>query len=147
MNKVFKLTSLLGFLVSLNTASSLAQPAFEVVEQSGFIFEFQKCTLPGGSVPLKCDFLVQNTGERSKLNIYAAYSRAFDTGFQEISGTSISLGGQKAKSVFSTVFPKGTTLKGTITFEKAPEGGITALDIRCYANSSYFNIEVPAYTE
>lgn len=130
MHKIFNLTSLLGFLISINTSSALANP---IIEQAGFIFKFQNCTVSNTSIALKCNFLVQNTKERRVLYVYASSSRAFDTGFNDIPGHNVSLGGREYQSTFSTEFPEETTLKGSITFEKAPEGKLTSLDLSCYS--------------
>ena len=140
MSKLFKLTSFLGFLLSLNTSSALAD---SLEEMGGFLFQFQKCSVSETSVPLKCDFLVKNIGERRTITIYSDNSRAYDTGFNDIAGTSVSLGGREYQSVYSTEIPEETTLKGNITFEKAPEGKLTSLDLNFYTDGTNYKVQLP----
>jgi hypothetical protein len=142
MSRIFNLTSLLGFLITINTSSALANP---IVEKAGFIFEFQGCNISGTSTPLKCDFLVKNTKERRKLFVYADKSRTFDTDFNEITGVTASLGGKEETTRPGTEFLEKTTLKGSITFEKAPVGELTNIDLSCYTygGEGSFNVEIP----
>ena len=141
MSKLFNVASLLGFLFSINASSALANPT---VEAAGFVFKFQKCSVSKASAPLKCDFLVKNTGERRSLSIYSTKSRAYDTGFNDIAGNSASLGGREYKSTYTTEIPEETTLKGSITFGKAPEGELTSLDLGCYVTGKgSFKVKLP----
>ena len=140
MSKVFKLASFLGFLFSVNASSALANSPVEI---GGFVFQFQKCSVSETSVPLKCDFLVKNIGERRTITIYSDNSRAYDTGFNDIAGTSVSLGGREYQFAYSTEIPEETTLKGNITFEKAPEGKLTSLDLNFRTDNMDYKVQLP----
>jgi hypothetical protein len=146
------LTGLLGFLLSINTASVLAQQEYPTLEQAGFIFKLEDCnTTSNRDVPLECEFLVQNTQEsRRQFNLYANYSRVIDTEGNIIQGLSSNLGnitdstnqygGYSYQTGIELV--NGIPVRGSIAFQKAPKGKIRLIDLRCFApDTNYFNVE------
>lgn len=67
----------------------------------------------------------------------------YDTGLNDIAGTSVSLGGRESQATYTTEIPEETTLKGSITFEKAPEGGLTSLDISFRTEGYKYKVKLP----
>ncbi len=151
MLKFSRLTGLLGFLLSINTVSVIAQPAYPTFEQEGIIFELQNCNNTSRTdTPLKCEFRVENTREgRRTFIIFADKSRIVDAEGNEIFGLTANLGNKGDGSKASSEIINGISIKGSITFKKAPVGTIQLVDLSCGAtreNSSSissFNVEIP----
>jgi len=116
------------------------------IQESGFVFEFLGCeTTPNSDIPLTCEFLVENTQDSEvALYLYARSgnpSRIIDASGNEIVASSVQLGSSSSVNSTSTDLPSKIPLKATLFFESAPEGGIRILDVGCFANSNYFDVE------
>ncbi|MFK8183992.1 MAG: hypothetical protein AB8B99_11505 [Phormidesmis sp.] len=129
------------------TANLLAQE-IPAIQKEGFVFEFLGCeSTPNTDVPLTCDFLVENSRDDERLlYLYAvptsAFSRVIDVRGNEIIATNVELGSASNTRWVSVEMPSRIPLRASLSFSKAPEGGIRILDVGAYnPDSSYFDVE------
>lgn len=118
------------------------------VQEEGFVFEFLDCEVtPNSDVPLTCEFLIENsrTDER-RLSLYARSntlpSRVIDASGNEIIASFVTLGSAGDSRTVRRALPSEVPMKGTLSFNKAPEGAIRILDLGLYTpGPGYFDVE------
>jgi len=146
MLKSIGISSILGFLFNTVSIPVLAEQVYPTFEQAGFLFELRECGFTTRSdAPLTCKFRIENTQDnRREFYIYADRSRVVDTEGNEIAGLTVNLGNKGDGNKAGTELIYKVPVKGSITFEKAPQGDVLLVDLRCWGTDvSYFNVEFP----
>jgi hypothetical protein len=162
MFNVLRLTSLLGLLININTASASGQLGVVTLEKQGFIFKFQGCkNRSNADIPLECEFKVENIQEGRRIfNLDANQSRIIDSEGNEIRGLVSNLGNRDTTNqnnnypqyYYPQYYQQGIVLVNkipvtvSVSFAKAPAGEIRLIDLLCYSQdtnyrNSSFNVE------
>ncbi|MFK8183991.1 MAG: hypothetical protein AB8B99_11500 [Phormidesmis sp.] len=128
----------------------LLEQEIPAIQEERFVFDFLGCeSTPNTDFPLTCDFLVENSqvAER-QLYIFASGgpgTRVLDTNGNEMIASSVQLGSSISNSSVYKNMPSKIPLKATLSFARAPEGGIRIIDISCSNNRSVFDVEFRFY--
>jgi len=152
---------ILGGIISSSSAQILstsegrsiqvAQAMPSIVETDGFRFQLVGCEEnPNVREPYRCNFLVENIGNRSReISIYgdvapANTSSLNDSQGQQIFATSVTVAGTSQTYYAGTNSRPGVPFRASIFYEAIPDGDVRFIDVSCVALGgarAYFRAE------